>query len=154
MAVIVTREVGATAKNSPLTNAELDNNFINLNEAIGSGATTTLPAGVALSAGNLVNIYNDTGTARVRKAEADLAGREAHGFVAAAVNSGSNATVYLSGVITGLSGLTPGVVFLSETPGAATSTVPTTSGSFVQKVGVATSATTMVFNPGESITLA
>jgi hypothetical protein len=31
MATIVTREVGATAKGSPLTNAEFDNNIINLN---------------------------------------------------------------------------------------------------------------------------
>lgn len=34
MADIITREVGATAKGSPLTNAELDSNFINLNSAI------------------------------------------------------------------------------------------------------------------------
>ena len=33
MATIVTRESGATAKGSPLTNAELDANFINLNAA-------------------------------------------------------------------------------------------------------------------------
>lgn len=32
MATIVTRETGATAKGSPLTNAEVDNNFINLND--------------------------------------------------------------------------------------------------------------------------
>ena len=31
MAIITTREVGATAKGSPLTNAELDANFVNLN---------------------------------------------------------------------------------------------------------------------------
>lgn len=31
MATIITREVGATAKGSPLTNAEGDANFINLN---------------------------------------------------------------------------------------------------------------------------
>jgi hypothetical protein len=31
MAIIITRDTGATAKNSPLSNAELDNNFINLN---------------------------------------------------------------------------------------------------------------------------
>lgn len=30
MSTIVTRETGATAKGSPLTNIELDNNFINL----------------------------------------------------------------------------------------------------------------------------
>ena len=34
MATIITREVGGTAKNSPLTNAELDNNFINLNSEL------------------------------------------------------------------------------------------------------------------------
>jgi hypothetical protein len=33
MATIITRETGASAKNSPLTNAELDANFINLNTA-------------------------------------------------------------------------------------------------------------------------
>lgn len=38
MATIVTREVGATAKGSPLTNTELDNNFINLNQHIQSNA--------------------------------------------------------------------------------------------------------------------
>jgi hypothetical protein len=31
MSTIVTRQTGATAKGSPLTNAEVDNNFINLN---------------------------------------------------------------------------------------------------------------------------
>ena len=36
MAVIVTRETGGTAKGSPLTNAELDNNFININNELGS----------------------------------------------------------------------------------------------------------------------
>jgi hypothetical protein len=36
MATIVTRETGATAVNRALTNAELDNNFINLNTDIGN----------------------------------------------------------------------------------------------------------------------
>ena len=34
MATIITRETGATAKGSPLTNAEVDNNFINLNTEV------------------------------------------------------------------------------------------------------------------------
>jgi hypothetical protein len=33
-AQIVTRETGATAKGSPLTNAEVDQNFINLKDRI------------------------------------------------------------------------------------------------------------------------
>jgi hypothetical protein len=43
MATIITREVGTSSVNRPLTNAEIDNNFINLNAAIanigGSGGT-------------------------------------------------------------------------------------------------------------------
>ena len=34
MATIITREVGATAKGSPLNNEEIDNNFINLNTEV------------------------------------------------------------------------------------------------------------------------
>jgi hypothetical protein len=33
-AEIITRELGATAKNSPLTNAEVDQNFINLKDEV------------------------------------------------------------------------------------------------------------------------
>lgn len=35
MATIITRVLGATAKGTPLTNAEVDNNFINLNTEVG-----------------------------------------------------------------------------------------------------------------------
>jgi hypothetical protein len=39
MATIVTRDTGATKVNRPLTNAELDNNFINLNNDIATRLT-------------------------------------------------------------------------------------------------------------------
>lgn len=35
MAIIITRVLGATAKGTPLTNAEVDTNFINLNTETG-----------------------------------------------------------------------------------------------------------------------
>lgn len=35
MATIITRVLGATAKGTPLTNEEVDNNFINLNTEVG-----------------------------------------------------------------------------------------------------------------------
>ena len=54
MAVIITRETGATAKGSPLSNTELDNNFINLNTEV----VTKL-----VSANNLSDLTN-TSTAR------------------------------------------------------------------------------------------
>jgi hypothetical protein len=41
MATIITREVGATAKGSPLTNAEIDNNLINLNADIATRVSSS-----------------------------------------------------------------------------------------------------------------
>jgi hypothetical protein len=41
MATIVTRDTGATAVNRPLTNTELDNNFINLNTDVASALGTS-----------------------------------------------------------------------------------------------------------------
>ena len=41
MAIIVTRDTGATAVNRPLTNSELDNNFINLNTDIATALSTS-----------------------------------------------------------------------------------------------------------------
>lgn len=43
MATIITRETGATAKGSPLTNAEVDNNFINLNAEVSPARPTIRP---------------------------------------------------------------------------------------------------------------
>lgn len=57
MVNIITRSVGTTAKGSPLTNVELDNNFINLKNAIESGLSTTqINAAVALLNGNFSGI--------------------------------------------------------------------------------------------------
>lgn len=69
--------------------------------------TSVLPAGIGadikiaetsedLSAGDYVNIYDDTGTVKVRLAD-NSNGREAHGFVLDAFLTGSNASVYFEG---------------------------------------------------------
>lgn len=125
---------------------------------VGLGAETMqIVASDALSAGNFVNIWSNAGAANVRKADASVAGKEADGFVLAAFASGATATVYApSQTNTQLTGLTPGAVhYLSDTTaGSATATVPTTSGTVVQKIGRASDATTLAFNPGPAITLA
>jgi hypothetical protein len=108
----------------------------------------------ALAAGDLVNIWNDSGTAKARKADATTAGKEAHGFVLASVSSGGNATVYFEGQNSAVSGQTAGPVFLSTTAGAATSTAPSGSGNVVQRVGFATSATAINFQSNDPIVLA
>jgi hypothetical protein len=97
-----------------------------------------------LSAGDFVNIYDDAGTAKARKADASTAGKEAHGFVLDAVVSAANAVVYFEGTNSQISGATPGRVYLSATtPGGITPTPPTNAGNVVQQVGVATAATSM-----------
>lgn len=121
---------------------------------VGIGAdTAVIPASEALAAGDWVNVWNSTG-ARVRKADATTAGKEAHGFVLAAVTSGNPATVYFEGTNTQVSGQTPGPVFLQTTAGAGGPTVPSASGNVVQQIGVAVSATAVSFERSVPVTLA
>jgi hypothetical protein len=122
---------------------------------VGIGADTqVITASEALAAGDLVNVWNSTG-AKVRKADASVAGKEAHGFVLAAVTSGNPATVYFEGTDTQVTGLTPGVQYLSAaTPGLATVTAPSGTGQVVQRVGFATAATALNFQSMPPVVLA
>ena len=122
---------------------------------VGIGAdTSSIQASENLAAGDFVNIHNSAG-ARVRKADASTAGKEAHGFVLSAAANGAQATVYFEGTNTQVSGQTPGDVFLSPgTPGVGTSTAPTAAGQVVQKIGVAVSATAGNFERSTPIILA
>jgi len=65
--------------------------------------------------------------------------------VLAAVESAANATVYFEGTNDQVTGLTPGRQFLSTTPGGCTATAPSGSAQVIQRVGFATSATSMNF---------
>ena len=121
---------------------------------VGIGADTkTIAASEALAAGDWVNVWNSTG-AKVRKADATTAGKEAHGFVLAAVSSGANALVYFEGTNTQVTGQTPGPVFLQTTAGTGGATIPSASGNVVQNLGVAVSATEVNFERGTPVVLA
>lgn len=126
--------------------------------------TTMMPVGVAadtaiittseaIASGDWVNIWNSTG-AKVRKADATVAGKEAHGFVLVGVGAAASATVYFEGTNTAVSGQTPGVVFLATTAGAGTATAPSGSGNVVQRIGMATSATSVNFQSQPPVVLA
>lgn len=122
---------------------------------VGIGADTKLiEASEALAAGDYVNVWNDAGTAKVRKADATTSGKRAHGFVLAVVSSGADATVYFEGPNTQVSGQTAGDVFLSTTAGVGTGTPPSGSGNVVQRLGVAVDATEVNFEPSQPIVLA
>ena len=132
-------------------------------DAAGKLDITTMPSGLgadsrsvvaseALSAGDLVNLYSNAGTLNVRKADATVAGKEAVGYVQAAVAQSAPATVFFDGTITGLSGMTVGArQFLSTTAGGRTETGPSASGNVLQCVGVAASATELVFEAGDPV---
>lgn len=108
----------------------------------------TAAASEALSAGALVNLYNNGGALGMRNADSGTPGKEAHGFVLTAVASGATGTYYLPGSTnTAVTARTIGARQFLGAVGALVETAPTTSGSASQLVGVAVSATQVVFNP-------
>lgn len=125
---------------------------------VGIGAETkTAVASETLTAGDLVNFWNNTGTVNVRKADGSAAGKPAHGFVLAGFSASASASVYLASQInTQKTGLTPGATYWLDgtTAGAITATAPTGAGKVSQVIGVALSATELSFVPLHPITLA
>lgn len=120
----------------------------------GVGAdTASITTSENLAAGDFVNIHYSSGQ-KARKADATTSGKEAHGFVLASTTSGQSATVYFEGSNTALSSLTGSVYYLSTTAGTATTTAPSSSGNVVQRLGFATSSTTINFQSGVPIVLA
>ncbi len=153
---------GVLTEEAPVTSSAADkipaldgNGKLNMNMMpTGIGADiAVIEASENLAAGDFVNIHNSTG-AKVRKADATTSGKEAHGFVLAAVTSGQNADVYFEGTNDQVTGQTPGDVFLSTSPGLGAAAAPSGSGNVVQKIGVAVSATAVNFERQPGIVLA
>lgn len=81
-----------------------------------------LPASEALDAGDFVNIYDDAGAAKARKAD-NSNGRPADGFVSTAVTVSGDATIYpLDGVNAAMAALLPGKEYWLGTAGDVTAT--------------------------------
>jgi hypothetical protein len=115
----------------------------------------TATASEALAAGAVVSLWNNSGVANVRNANATDNTKTLDGFVLSAFASSASAKVFVGvQTITGLSGLTPGnVYFLNTTNGTLTSTAPSTSGNYLQIAGKALTATTFLFNPNNGVQL-
>lgn len=116
------------------------------------GDTRTVTAGETLAAGNL--IYLDS-TPEAFKADANSDSKAAIGFVLSGITAAATGTAYFgSGMITGLSSLTPGAkYYLSTTPGGITTTKPSGAGDIIQQIGVAVSTTELYFEPQDAILL-
>lgn len=130
-------ELGAQGK--------LDNSFL----PDGLATPKIVVASEALTAGNLVNLHNNSGALAARKADASGGfNKAADGFILSSVASGANALIYFAGgVISGLSGLTPGNFYFLGATGGISLTPPATAGHLVQIAGKALSATELVFEP-------
>lgn len=139
------------------TGAANAGSLVALNSA-GAVDQTMLPTGVgpdvavvnaseALAAGAYVNFWSNSGAFAARNADGSATGKQADGFVLAAVASGAAATVYLAGLNTSVSGQVPGFVYLGTTPGQGATTGASAAGQTYQVIGVAVSATAVQFDP-------
>lgn len=143
MATLTTRELtqtdGTAGKGLPLTNAEVDQNFINLND----DQTLTFKAkndeGAELVKGDPVYIKGLSGnTPTVAKADSTDANKmPVFGLVQLNANDSASVTLVIFGDLTGLntSTLTAGnSVYVSN--GGLSSTPPTGEGSLLQNIGI------------------
>lgn len=123
-------------------------------EAAKALAGHAITASEALGAATFVNVHA-SGGAKIRKANAADDTKPVDGFAPAAIANGDVGLMLPPGrVVTGLAGLTPGArYFLAAVAGTITDTPPSAGGNLVQEVGVAVSATELLFNPKQGVTL-
>lgn len=126
-----------------------------LSFTVNSYAIDAVTASETLAAGDMVNLYTLTGDLRIRKADGSDTTKPINGYVRSAITSGAAGEVYQIGIVSGLTGLTPGGdCWLSQaTAGAVTQTAPNEAitGKIIQMAGKAVSASTMLFQPGPPI---
>lgn len=106
-----------------------------------SGTSEYLDGGAwsGLTGDLLFVLYEVLPLGYIGKAEADVSGRYQNfiGFAVTSIALDAIGKVSISGIITGLTGLTPGQYYLSDTAGA----ISTSAGSATRKVGIAISST-------------
>ena len=105
-------------------------------------------ASEALNAGDFVNIFDDSGEIKVRKADRTTPSgvRSVNGYVLSDVFAGDTVVMYLSGMNTALSGLIPNENYALNTNGGviSISTLPAIDGEIFQYLGIALSATALL----------
>jgi hypothetical protein len=151
------KEIIATIVSSGIAN---EGDLIALN-SVGHLDNSVMPvrsiiASEDLAAGDFVNIFDDTGTIKVRKADATLFSKKADGFVLNIVTSGNAALVYKNNLNNSLSGLTLGSdLYLSDSvSGGVTTTPPTGTAKIVQLIAKAVSTTEAEVNIHLAVELA
>ena len=147
MADITTRETsggGATVKGSPLTNAEVDTNFINLNDdkvEVSGAIIFEAKAAEALSKGDVVYVSGVSGnTPEVSKADANDASKmPAYGLAEtnASLNAAVNVVTFGTLYDLDTSGFSAGdTVYVSTAAGGLTNSAPAGESSLIQNIGM------------------
>lgn len=95
-----------------------------------------------VSAGAMVNIYNNAGNPAARLANAATP-QYCRGYAPAAVTAGEYGEIILKGVAR-ISGLTPGTLYYLWNTGGQ---ISATAGTNVQKIGIALDSTTLLIDP-------
>lgn len=126
--------------------------------ALSGSEEFSMTASEDLSAEDLINVWDDAGTPKVRKADATDTTKPAHGFTIGAITSGASGNCSLGdGVMVGQTGLTVGKDYYlsAASPGAITLTPPSSVGNIICRVGWAKSETEFVYlDDNEPIELA
>ena len=141
------------AQSIPMTRAPYAPNYrglvdalIDLKDGLSTITVLTVPAvaGENLTAGDAVYLATTTGRAFKATASGTLEQAVVVGFAQSNATTAGSFSIIVSGNLT-TSGLSPGeIYYLSpSTPGAITTTVPTTTSQFVVRVGEASSATAL-----------
>ena len=114
-----------------------------------------IEASEALDAGDFVNVFDDAGTPKVRKADSTNDRRAVGYIISPVAAAGSNATVYFEGRNDQLSGLVPGQRIYLDAGGGIQTTPPSIAGGDVihQYLGKALSATVMDVEIADEIVL-
>jgi len=133
-------------------NGKIDASLLPASEEFGKEASE------AIDALDFVNVFDDGGTEKVRKADASNFSTRATGYVLDNYLLGDTAQVLGEGIISGFSGLTIGEpVFLDTTTSGGITQTPdltNTGGSDIwQQIGEAVSATEIRVEIGEAICL-
>jgi cytoskeletal protein CcmA (bactofilin family) len=113
-----------------------------------TGLTAQMLAGGAIGAFQTVCIHTTTGEVVISDSNA-IGTMPVIGIAPAAISDTATGTILLQGFIRDddFNWTIGGIIYASETAGAMTQTAPTTSGAFVQALGVALSADVVYFNP-------
>jgi len=108
--------------------------------------TLRLPVifGVAITAGQIVHLYNDAGTLKAELASALTTAKPAHGWCSIPAGVGEYGEIRLGGLCELIGGLTPGATYYL---GDAAGTIAVTAGTTTQRVGTALGASAIYVTP-------